>query len=78
MKIVAEGVNMLRNENRAFIVVTHYQRLLSYIVPDYVHVLCAGRIARSGDSSLALELEEKGYSWLEEASSEAVVSGEAG
>ena len=78
LKIVAEGVNMLRNENRAFIVVTHYQRLLSYIVPDYVHVLCDGRIARSGDSSLALELEEKGYSWLEEASSEAVVSGEAG
>ena len=72
------GVNMLRNENRAFIVVTHYQRLLSYIVPDYVHVLVGGRIVRSGDSSLALELEEKGYSWLEEASSEAVVSGEAG
>lgn len=78
LKIVAEGVNMLRNENRAFIVVTHYQRLLSYIVPDYVHVLVGGRIVRSGDSSLALELEEKGYSWLEEASSEAVVSGEAG
>lgn len=78
LKIVAEGVNMLRNENRAFIVVTHYQRLLSYIVPDYVHVLCGGRIVRSGDSSLALELEEKGYSWLEEASSEAVVAGEAG
>lgn len=78
LKIVAEGVNMLRNENRSFIVVTHYQRLLSYIVPDYVHVLCNGRIVRSGDSSLALELEEKGYSWLEEASSEAVVSGEAG
>ena len=78
LKIVAEGVNTLRNENRSFVVVTHYQRLLNYIVPDYVHVLSEGRIVRSGDSSLALELEEKGYTWLEKASSEAVVSGEAG
>jgi Fe-S cluster assembly ATP-binding protein len=78
LRIVAEGVNTLRSENRAFIVVTHYQRLLSYIVPDYVHVLSEGRIVRSGDSSLALELEDKGYSWLEKPSSEAVASGEAG
>ena len=77
LKIVAEGVNTLRDENRAFIVVTHYQRLLDYIVPDYVHVLSAGRIVRSGDSTLAQELEEKGYSWLAEGSSEAVTSGEA-
>ncbi|MEE2839317.1 MAG: Fe-S cluster assembly ATPase SufC [Acidobacteriota bacterium] len=77
LKIVAEGVNTLRDENRAFIVVTHYQRLLDYIVPDYVHVLSAGRIVRSGDSGLAQELEEKGYSWLAEGSSEAVTSGEA-
>ena len=60
LKIAAEGVNMLRGENRAFIVVTHYQRLLNYIVPDFVHVLCAGQIVHSGDSTLALELEEKG------------------
>jgi Fe-S cluster assembly ATP-binding protein len=78
LKIVAKGVNMLRSEIRAFIVVTHYQRLLSYIVPDYVHVLCDGRIVRSGDSTLALELEEKGYSWLEKASPDPVVSGKAG
>ena len=77
LKIVAEGVNTLRDENRAFIVVTHYQRLLDYIVPDYVHVLSAGRIVRSGDSTLAQELEEKGYSWLAEGSSEGVTSGEA-
>jgi Fe-S cluster assembly ATP-binding protein len=76
LKIVAEGVNTLRNENRAFIVVTHYQRLLDYIVPDYVHVLSAGRIVRTGDSSLAQELEEKGYSWLADGNSEAVTSGE--
>ena len=76
LKIVAEGVNTLRNENRAFIVVTHYQRLLDYIVPDYVHVLSAGRIVRSGDSTLAQELEEKGYSWLADGSSEAMTSGE--
>ena len=76
LKIVAEGVNTLRNENRAFIVVTHYQRLLDYIVPDYVHVLSAGRIVRTGDSSLAQELEEKGYSWLADGSSEAMTSGE--
>ena len=77
LKIVAEGVNRLRDENRAFIVVTHYQRLLDHIVPDYVHVLSAGRIIRTGDSGLARELEEKGYSWLTEGNSEVVTSGEA-
>jgi Fe-S cluster assembly ATP-binding protein len=66
LKIVADGVNSLRDENRAFIVVTHYQRLLSYIVPDFIHVLFRGKIVKSGDKSLALELEETGYAWLEE------------
>lgn len=65
LKIVAQGVNALRSPDRAFLVITHYQRLLDYIVPDFVHVLAEGRIVRSGDKSLALELEEKGYSWLE-------------
>ncbi|HHB13271.1 MAG TPA: Fe-S cluster assembly ATPase SufC [Chromatiales bacterium] len=69
LKTVAEGVNSLRNEERSFIVVTHYQRLLDYIVPDYVHVLAHGRIVKSGDRSLALELEEQGYAWVEEAAS---------
>ena len=66
LRIVADGVNQLRNDDRAFLVITHYQRLLNYIVPDYVHVLVDGRIVRSGGKELALELEEKGYSWLEE------------
>ncbi|MDJ0521721.1 MAG: Fe-S cluster assembly ATPase SufC [Planctomycetota bacterium] len=66
LKIVAKGVNALRAENRSFIVITHYQRLLDYIVPDVVHVLADGRIAKSGDKDLALELEAKGYAWLEE------------
>jgi len=61
LRIVAEGVNALRNDQHAVLVVTHYQRLLNYLVPDFVHVLVNGRIARSGDKSLALELEEKGY-----------------
>ena len=65
LKIVADGVNTLRGPERAIIVITHYQRLLDYIVPDFVHVLSGGRIIRSGDRSLALELEEKGYGWLE-------------
>jgi Fe-S cluster assembly ATP-binding protein len=65
MKIVAAGVNAMRSPERSFLVITHYQRLLNYIVPDYVHVLADGRIVTSGDKSLALELEEKGYSWLE-------------
>lgn len=64
LRIVADGVNQLRNENRSFIVVTHYQRLLDYIVPDYVHVLYKGRIVKSGTKELALELEEKGYDWI--------------
>jgi Fe-S cluster assembly ATP-binding protein len=66
LRIVADGVNSLRSPERAFLVITHYQRLLDYIVPDHVHVLIDGRIVRSGDKSLALELEEKGYSWLEQ------------
>jgi Fe-S cluster assembly ATP-binding protein len=64
LRIVADGVNALRSPERAMIVVTHYQRLLDYIEPDYVHVLANGRIIKSGDKSLALELEEKGYGWL--------------
>lgn len=66
LKVVAEGVNSLRHEERAFVVVTHYQRLLDYIVPDFVHVLFQGRIVKSGDKNLARELEETGYSWLKE------------
>jgi Fe-S cluster assembly ATP-binding protein len=65
LRIVAEGVNQLRSAERSMIVVTHYQRLLNYIVPDFLHVLVEGRIVRSGGKELALELEEKGYSWLE-------------
>jgi Fe-S cluster assembly ATP-binding protein len=67
LKAVAEGVNALRSPERAIILVTHYQRLLDYVEPDYVHVLSEGRIVRSGDKSLALELEEKGYDWVREA-----------
>ena len=67
LKAVAEGVNSLRDPERAIVLVTHYQRLLDYITPDFVHVLSGGRIARSGDKSLALELEEKGYEWVREA-----------
>ena len=67
LQVVAEGVNSLRDPNRSFIVVTHYQRLLDYIVPDYVHVLAKGKIFKSGGKELALELEEKGYGWLEDA-----------
>jgi len=65
LKIVAHGVNSLRAPDRGFLVITHYQRLLNHIVPDFVHVLDKGRIVRSGGKELALELEEKGYSWLE-------------
>ena len=64
LRVVASGVNALRSPERAMIVVTHYQRLLEYIEPDYVHVLANGRIVRSGDKTLAVELEQKGYSWL--------------
>lgn len=66
LKLVAEGVNQLRNAQRAFIVITHYQRLLDYIVPDRVHVLSEGKIVESGDKNLALRLEEQGYAWLRE------------
>lgn len=66
LKIVANGVNTLRSKENAVVVVTHYQRLLDYIVPDYVHVLYNGRIVKSGDKSLAKELEKQGYDWLKE------------
>ena len=66
LRIVANGVNQLRSKDNAFIVITHYQRLLDYIVPDFVHVLHNGRIVKSGTKELALELEEKGYDWLKE------------
>jgi len=68
LQIVARGVNLLRHPERAMIIVTHYQRLLNYIVPDYVHVLMDGRIVASGGKELALKLEEKGYAWLESSS----------
>ena len=67
LKVVADGVNQLRGPDRAFVVITHYQRLLNYVVPDVVHVLLDGKIVRSGGKELALELEEKGYVWLEQA-----------
>ncbi len=67
LKIVSQGVNALRNSTRGILLVTHYQRLLNYIVPDFVHVLRDGKIIKSGDKSLALELEAKGYGWLENA-----------
>ena len=64
LQVVAEGVNAMRSEDRAIVLVTHYQRLLDYIKPDFVHVLSGGKIIKSGDRSLALELEEKGYGWI--------------
>ena len=64
LKIVAKGVNKLKSKDNATIIVTHYQRLLDYIIPDYVHVLIDGKIARSGDKNLAQELEKKGYDWI--------------
>ncbi len=77
LKIVANGVNGLRSKDRSIIVVTHYQRLLNYIIPDYVHVLFNGRMVKSGDKELALELEDKGYAWLEEESAQlSAVSGQ--
>ena len=69
LKAVAAGINALRSDDRAIILVTHYQRMLDYIEPDHVHVLSQGRIVRSGDKSLALQLEEKGYEWVREAAS---------
>ena len=65
LRIVSKGVNAMRNAERAMVIVTHYQRLLNYIVPDFVHVLSGGRIVKSGGKELALELEDKGYSWIE-------------
>src|SRR5437867_10761914 len=64
LKTVAAGVNKLKGSDKAQLVITHYQRLLNYIVPDFVHVLCEGRIVRSGGKELALELEERGYDWI--------------
>jgi Fe-S cluster assembly ATP-binding protein len=66
LRIVAEGVNSMRGPERGFLVITHYQRLLDYIVPDVVHVMYDGRIVKSGDKTLALELEDKGYDWVKE------------
>ncbi len=66
LKIVANGVNQLRTKDNAFVVITHYQRLLEYIIPDFVHVLYNGKIVKSGDKNLALKLEEKGYDWIKE------------
>jgi Fe-S cluster assembly ATP-binding protein len=66
LRIVANGVNAMRSPERSFVVITHYQRLLDYIVPDFVHVLYKGRIVKSGTKELALELEEKGYDWIKE------------
>jgi Fe-S cluster assembly ATP-binding protein len=73
LRIVADGVNKLRRKENAVIVVTHYQRLLNYIVPDFVHVLVDGRIAKSGGKELALELEEKGYDWVKDEAKQSVV-----
>jgi Fe-S cluster assembly ATP-binding protein len=64
LRVVAGGVNALRSKDRAMIVITHYQRLLNYIVPDFIHVLYEGRIVKSGQKDLALELEAKGYDWI--------------
>ncbi len=72
LKVVADGVNALRNPERAFVVITHYQRLLDYIVPDFVHVLVDGRILKSGGKELAFELEDRGYGWVEEEAGKAV------
>lgn len=66
LQVVANGVNSMRSQDRSFLVITHYQRLLNYIVPDFVHVIYGGKIVKSGNKDLALELEEKGYSWIEE------------
>lgn len=73
LRIVADGVNKLRSADKSFILITHYQRLLDYIVPDFVHVLYDGRIVKSGPKELALELEEKGYDWLKESLHEPAV-----
>ncbi|MBK7638804.1 MAG: hypothetical protein IPJ22_01760 [Bacteroidetes bacterium] len=64
LRVVSNGVNLLKNENNAFVVITHYQRLGEYISPDFVHVMYGGKIVKSGDKTLAYELEEKGYDWI--------------
>jgi len=74
LRVVADGVNAQRSSDRSFVVITHYQRLLEYLVPDYVHVLVKGSIARSGGKELALELEQQGYAWLDDSSQEALAS----
>ena len=74
LKIVADGVNSMRSSDRSFLVITHYQRLLEYIVPDFVHVLHDGKIIRSGGKELAVELEEKGYAWIEDGAANSVGS----
>ena len=66
LKIVANGVNKLKNKDNAIVVITHYQRLLDYIIPDHVHVLFDGKIVKSGNKDLAIELENKGYDWIKE------------
>ena len=66
LRVVSEGVNAMRNKERSFLIITHYQRLLDYIQPDFVHVMYNGKIVKSGDKSLAKELEEKGYDWIKE------------
>jgi Fe-S cluster assembly ATP-binding protein len=76
LKVVADGVNRLRSPERALIVITHYQRLLDYIVPDFVHVLSGGRIVKSGGRELALELEERGYGWVKELAAEQKTTGQ--
>ena len=72
LKIVSEGVNNYRNSERSFILITHYQRMLNYLEPDFVHVMIQGEIVKSGDKSLALELEKKGYSWIRDERAEAI------
>jgi Fe-S cluster assembly ATP-binding protein len=74
LKIVANGVNKLRSKDNATILVTHYQRLLNYIVPDFVHVLYKGKIVKSGGKELAFELEEKGYDWVKNGKAEEVLN----
>jgi Fe-S cluster assembly ATP-binding protein len=66
LRVISQGINALRSPDRSIILVTHYQRLLNYIEPDFIHVLANGSIIKSGDKSLALELEDKGYSWLKD------------
>ena len=75
LKVVADGVNSMRSSDRSFLVITHYQRLLEYIVPDFVHVLHDGKIIRSGGKELAVELEEKGYAWIEDGAANSAGSG---